>query len=220
MMAKASAIGLALCSAAVLLSGCNIFGPQPYHYKMTIEVKTKEGVKAFSSVRAISYSSRLEGGYNTHVKGEAVIMNLPGGPVFALLHGAGGSREYAEEIAEAALVSELKPGGANRDYRAGQFAEVYPTKPDIRFYMPKDPLPIFVRFGNINDPRTVERLAPASIGVVRVTVEKTSEPVTTGIEKRLRWLPSVYNIGLGPDFKPQGIPVGDFQRLFSTELGQ
>lgn len=188
MMVRRSVLGVIAGLAMVVLSGCNPFGPSSYRYKITIEVKSPQGVKAFSSVRAMSYSRRLEGGYNAHVEGEAVIMDLPGGPVFALMTGANGSGEYAEEIAEAALESELRPGGANRDYRAGQFAEVYPTKPNIRHYMPKDPLPLLVRFGDINDPKSIERVDPASIRVTRVTVEKTSERVTTGIEKRLGWL--------------------------------
>lgn len=189
MIERRIVLGLLANTALMLLSGCNVFGPSSFHYKMTIEVKTPSGMKAFSSVRAISYSKRFpDGGYNTHVNGEAIIMDLPGGTVFALLSGAGGSGEYAEEIAEAGLMSELKPGGANRDYRAGQFAEVYPTKPDIRSYMPKDPLPLFVRFGDITDPATVERVDPVSIGVTRVTVEKTSEGVTSGIGERLGWL--------------------------------
>ena len=181
----------------------------------------REGVKAFSSVRAISYSKRFpDGGYNAHVRGEAVIMDLPGGPVFALLYGAGGSGEYAEEIAEAALVSELKPGGANRDYRHGQFAEVYPTKPNIVNYMPKDPLPMFVRFRDISDPTSIERVDPASIGVLRVTVEKASEDVTTGIKKCLGWLGDPDRKRFDENNKPAGIPIGNFTGLFSTEPAQ
>ena len=208
MMTRRGVFGVLASGAAALLLGCSLFGPQPFRYKMTIEVKTSEGVKAFSSVRAISYSKRFpDGGYNTHVRGEAVIMDLPGGPVFALLYGAGGSGEYAEEIAEAALVSELKPGGANRDYRHGQFAEVYPTKPNIVNYMPKDPLPMFVRFRDINDPTSIERVDPANIGVTRVTVEKTSEDVTMGIKKWLGWLAEYQSRSLDPDFAPTTNPT-------------
>jgi hypothetical protein len=172
--------------AAALVSGCNPFGPSSYRYKMTIEVDTPQGMKAFSSVREVSYSSRMEGGYNTHVEGEAVILALPGGPVFALLRGADGSSEYAGEIAEAGLVSEIIPGGANHDYRAGEFAEIYPTKPNIRYYMPKDPLPMFVRFRDLGDPKSVERINPVGIGITRVTIEKTFERVSTEIEEPLR----------------------------------
>ena len=49
---------------------------------------------------------------------------------------------------------------------------------------------MLVTFGDINDPKSVERIDPAAIGVRRIIVEVTDEPVTTGIEKRLGWLGS------------------------------
>ena len=48
--------------------------------------------------------------------------------------------------------------------------------------------PMFVRFADINNPKTVEKVLPESIGVTNITIEVTDEYVTTGIEKRLRWL--------------------------------
>ncbi|MBK8628886.1 MAG: hypothetical protein IPN84_01360 [Sphingomonadales bacterium] len=188
-MMRRVALGLGLAAVAVLLGGCDAFGPPPYHYKMTIEVQTPQGVKSFSSVRAISYRSRLEGAYIVKVKGEAVVIDLPGGPVFALLSGADGNGDYAGTIAEAALVSKVKPGGENRDYRQGQFAEIYPTVPSIENYMPENPLPLLVRFRDITDPTSVERVEPAAIGpgvvLRRIAIAKTDEPVTTGIEGKL-----------------------------------
>ncbi|WP_066268991.1 hypothetical protein [Blastomonas sp. CCH3-A3] len=58
--------------------------------------------------------------------------------------------------------------------------------------------PMLVRFRDINDPTTVERVDPdalaASFGegvkLRRVTVQLTDDPVTKGIEKRLKWLDS------------------------------
>ena len=49
---------------------------------------------------------------------------------------------------------------------------------------------MMVRFGNINDPKSVERVEPNQIGVRRIWLETTSEPVTTGIKLRLPWLVS------------------------------
>jgi hypothetical protein len=80
-------------------------------------------------------------------------------------------------------------------------------------------LPLLVRFRDSNDPKTVERVDPLDIGksfeaeakLVRATLEIvpsgmwplnsygiSGEPITTGIEKRLRWLPEHY------DFKFDG----------------
>jgi hypothetical protein len=223
---------LVASGAAALLFGCNLFGPSSYRYKMTIEVDTPQGVKAFSSVRAVRFSSRLiDGGYNAHVRGEAVIMDLPGGTVFALLSGANGDVDYAGSIGGAAMRGTLKPGGANRDYQAGQFAEIYPTVPDIVSYMPKNPLPMFVRFKDIRDPKSVEKIDPADLAasfgagvrLKRVTVAVTLEKVTSGIEKRLGWLGEYYGKLLNGERYEKSTPdlsghlgAGDF----STELSK
>ena len=61
-----------------------------------------------------------------------------------------------------------------------------------------DSLPMLVRFGDLNDPKSVERADPehldASFGpgvkLARATVQLTDEPVTMGIEKRLGWVVS------------------------------
>ena len=49
---------------------------------------------------------------------------------------------------------------------------------------------MMVRFKDINDPKSVEKVDPASIGVKRIVLETTSDDVTTGIQKILTWLPS------------------------------
>jgi hypothetical protein len=64
-------------------------------------------------------------------------------------------------------------------------------------------LPLLVRFRDINDAKTVERVKPGDLGasfgpgvyLKRATVEITKDPVTTGIEKRLPWLESLRSRG-------------------------
>ncbi len=59
--------------------------------------------------------------------------------------------------------------------------------------------PIMVRFENVNDPTTVKLVDPddlsksfgADFKLRRITVERTNDEVTEGIEKKLRWLKSV-----------------------------
>ena len=226
-MARRGMLGMLAVGAVALLSACNPFAPSSYRYKMTIEMETPQGVQSFSSVRAIRYSSRLiDGGYNAHVRGEAIVMDLPGGPVFALLSGADGDADYAATIADAALESALRPGGANRDYRAGRFAEIYPTKPNIENYMPQNPLPMFVRFTDIDDPRSVQRVDPANLAasfgpgirLKRITVEVTDDDVTTGIEKRLRWLGSGFPRIPLSDYPAVGTPLPLFATLTKMDF--
>lgn len=62
--------------------------------------------------------------------------------------------------------------------------------------VPLERLPLLVRFRNLNDPATAERVDPfnlaASFGsgvkLLRATIEMTNDPVTTGIEQKLPWL--------------------------------
>jgi hypothetical protein len=58
-------------------------------------------------------------------------------------------------------------------------------------------LPMLVWFSDARDPKTVELVDPTDIGarlgpgvrLTRATLETTREPVTTGIERKLPWLP-------------------------------
>jgi hypothetical protein len=64
------------------------------------------------------------------------------------------------------------------------------------FEVPLARLLLLVRFSDVNDPKTVERVDPADLAtsfgpgvkLVRATIEITKDPVTTGLEKRLPWL--------------------------------
>ena len=75
------------------------------------------------------------------------------------------------------------------------------------------------------DPASVERVDPDDLTtpfgpgyrIRRITLAITDDPVTETIERRLGWLPNVYRGMLPADFNPEGVPVGDYQRLFTTE---
>jgi hypothetical protein len=62
--------------------------------------------------------------------------------------------------------------------------------------LPIDLFPMLVRFRDISDPLSVEKVDPANLSATlgpgvtlrRATIEITDDPVTTGIEERLPWL--------------------------------
>ena len=195
---------LALC-----LSACNDRFPD-YRYKMTIELATADGVKSFSSVRQVRQdqtSSVLSSDgtvLDTEVTGEAVVLDLPSGPVFALLSRPE-SADYAKYIAAAALKRDMPDGirGATND-RMSELAkesqymvsvqgprELPRTRPSpdpVRDPEPVQLWPFFVRFGDLGDPTSVREVSPESIGVRRITIEITDEPVTDGIGELLPWV--------------------------------
>ena len=81
---------------------------------------------------------------------------------------------------------------------------------------------MFVRFADIADPKSVERIDPQAAGVRRITVETTRDPVTTGIVKRLGWLRDgglTLDPGSGIDFSGN-TPLSKQlrQREFSSEI--
>lgn len=195
---------------ALSLSACGDDRFPDYRYKMTIEVATPDGVKSFSSVRQVRQeqkSSVLNSGgrtVDTQVTGEAVILDLPSGPVFALLSRPDDA-DYAKYIAGAALKADMPPDvreGSGDDLDAlareqqymievtgaKELARTRPSRDKVRHSEPLELWPFFVRFGDLSDPTSVREVSPDSIGVRRITIEITDESVTRGVERLLPWL--------------------------------
>ena len=190
---------------ALLSSQCTSRLPSSYRYRMTVEVNTPQGVRTGSAVREVSYSRRFEGVYNANVRGEAVAVDLPGGQtLYALLSDTGGDLDYAGRVADWALKADLKPGGANVDYDAGDFAELWPTQPKTESPLWQTRGPRLVRFRNESDPASVERVEAGnltasfgpSIKLKRITVEITDARVTENIADRFAWFKKYKNLQL------------------------
>ena len=196
---------LALC-----LSACGDDRFPDYRYKMTVEVATPDGVKSFSSVRQVRQeqkSSVLNSGgrtVDTRVAGEAVVLDLPGGPVFALLSRPDDA-DYAKYIAGAALKADMPPkvrDGPGDDLdalaREQQFMvdvagpkelpRTRPSRDKVRDPEPLELWPFFVRFGDLGDPTSVREVSPESIGVRRITIEITNDSVSDQLRAYLPWL--------------------------------
>ncbi len=78
--------------------------------------------------------------------------------------------------------------------------------------------PMMVRFRDLRDPLSVEPVDPDTIGVQRIRLETTHDPVTTGIEKRLTWLTALKGGYLSGRFTSRGSPLGLDGSNFSTEV--
>lgn len=206
MMARRGVLGLlSALAGGVVLGGCDLLGGGGYRYKMTVEVETPEGLRQGHAVRQVSFYSRPQGVYGAKVQGEAVAVDLPGGQVlFALLSAADGYPDYAAWIADWALKRELKPGGANAGYDAGDFAELWPTQAKTHNPIGQTRGPMLVRFHDLADPTSVEWVEAgdlaASFGpgvaLKRVTVERTSDAVTNHVSERLIWFNRYKNLQL------------------------
>jgi len=188
--------GLGGCVSACLGCGTPTILRFTYRYRLTLEVATPEGVQSGSSVHevlaitTIHEGKRHAGGGTT---GEAVAVDLgPRGVLFALLKqppGSGGASEISYDVVSRAGVTRLQ------DEPYTDFARRVAAYTDVIEVHPAD-LPMLVRFRDINNPATVEKVDPnnlaksfgAGVKLQRATLQITSDPVTTGIEKRLGWL--------------------------------
>ncbi len=198
-MTRRGVIGLtAGLAASGMFVGCGSFGSATFRCRLTVDVQTPDGVRSGSSVLEYEVrSSGLLGTLGTQstgrytggiIHGQAVVIDLPDGPIFALLYGTGGS---TGDMSEAILNALGGPKITNDDLMifarkmgargAHYVAEIRRTV-DTHERIPN--WPMMVRFRDINDPKSVEQVGPDAIGVRRIWVETTRDPVTTGIEKR------------------------------------
>ncbi len=181
------------------LPGCGRRLPT-YRYRMTVEVETPEGLKTGSSVIEVrttnspAFPGPEAGGTRTRVKGEAVIVDLgEAGLLFALLRGQSGDVDAAGFYAADTLLGIRMNTGSAEDRREKiRRLMAVERKGEIR----PNRYPMLVRFRDIDDPTTVERVDPdnlaASFGegyrLRRITVAITDDRVSEGIEERLDWL--------------------------------
>ena len=236
-MAVAALIG----GAAILLTGCgpSIEDRVEFNYRLTVEVETPQGTKSGSSViwvRAVRNPDWVnpEGrGNRAKFKGEAVAVDLPNGKaLFALLQTEGGASDAANYPILAFKddlqgSEDIVDGYQRLSTSQGESAQM----PRTELVLPNggtevSAWPLLVMFEDIADPTTIKRVNRDDLGanfgagvkLKAISIEITDDSVTTGIEKRLTWLPNAYDLLREISFQPEGIPVGDFKRLFSTEI--
>jgi hypothetical protein len=201
-----------------ILGACTFIWPRAIvHARITVEVETPEGLKTGSAVNQLGYS--LEPaigttGLNVGMRhGEAVAVDLGSrGVLYALLTGRSPrTGEPDQGYTQAGMYMKLV---AKATYQgAGDRAFIYAVRAaNGKAELPAQLIPFMVRFRDEKDPKTVEAVDPenlaASFGpgvrLKRVTIETvaggvfpfnmfgiTGEPLTSGIEKRLGWLPAL-----------------------------
>ena len=204
-----------LCSAGVgssLTAGCGLGSSTARcRIRVTVEVETTQGVKSGSSVweivsqRPLFVIQGISGG-GTVLFGEAIVVDVPGGPIFALRKGAESDENIVTQMVDALLPYTSSGNfdtffGAVRKLGNVWFTNYKADLPHIsnysdvyREYIGK-PLfinnwPMFVRFRNINDPSSVELVDPKAAGVKRIWLETTTDLVTAKLDKILPWLPT------------------------------
>jgi hypothetical protein len=190
----------AVLAIAVALTGCS--RSESYRYKLTLVVNTPDGVKRGSSVTEwvfweVSIPAR---GTAHQLRGEALYLELgPGArPLIALLtshlHEKRGGTVW--DWSGGGLLSRLYglPSEDFMDHVAHLSRMRGPHRIDL------EDLPDLVTFADVNDPNSVIEVDPNDLQATlgpnvtwnEITLESTDEPVTKGIETKLRWIPT-YN---------------------------
>ncbi|WP_426523974.1 hypothetical protein [Bradyrhizobium sp. McL0615] len=206
-------------------------------YRLTLDAEVDGAPKTGSGVIEVSYSkeSRLAGQHPIviHARGEAVALDLDSrGTVFALLKAGSDSRSAPEFIVfrafnflHGALPDPIDDGLIKLQQLSG--------KREIAL----SSLPMLVRFRDINDQMSVEKVDPfdlatsfgSGVRLTRATLEIvpagiwplnrlgiTGEPITRGVEKRLAWLGALKGKYLGGGGSARGAPLeldsGDFKK--------
>ena len=231
-------------SVLAILSACGSSaagGTYPtYRYRLTVEVDKPEGLRTGSSVievhtgRAWQYSIPNPGMLWISIRGEAVSVDLGRrGVLFALLR----SEQLIDWASTVLFLAAPQvplattrglPNSSHLDFDlrfkaalalvgAQVIPRDYPDSIGSR-HQPGDPpsaWPMMVRFRNLADPKSVEKINPddlsasfgAGVKLRRITVERTDDPVTFWITTRLPWLDTDPEKGLDNDFKPTTTPT-------------
>jgi hypothetical protein len=157
---------------------------------MTVEVETPRGLKTGAGVMEVSAyhtlaltSEEKPGGGG--LKGEAVVVDLPGRPLFVLLKRPDAMGSLAAAVT-LALAPDAKVGGL--DAYIDAVRKLGGWSAHAKADLPREDWPLMVRFKDINDPKSVEKVDPDAIAVKRILLETTRDDVTTGIEKRIPWI--------------------------------
>jgi hypothetical protein len=167
-----------------------------YRYRLTVEVETPEGLRTGSSVIQVAshVSSKYAlrpGDVTTQVTGEAAAIDLPGGKVLFALLTKPGSEEGANTYAFDALIT--KPWQGWEEYVRDVNELVRRRYVGV---LPPKAYPMLVTFGDIHDPKSVQKADPTNLAVSfgpgvrlrQIVVQMTDDPVTAVIRRRLLWL--------------------------------
>ena len=212
-MARRGVMGVLGGAVVAVLGGCGLLFPNKFRFRMTIEVETPGGLRRSSAVYGVwaNDKARLlpdEAARDWGVKGEALVIELQDGPVFALLKTGNPLRDDLAKMSMAALDPEFRNDIVES---ARRIAGSWSTREGE---VARADWPMMVRFRDINDPKSVEKVDPEAIGVKRILLETTNDDVTTGIEKRL---PS-YGAGTGFDVWYADLSMGDPRRVTTDDF--
>jgi hypothetical protein len=174
--------------AAIAFSGCSVL-PTSFRCRVTVAVNTSQGVKTGSGVWEVEGHSNIaitaqESLGSIGVRGQAIVVELPGGPLFVLAVVSNSNSTFSPAGLIRALLTKDEIELFDKDHTFDSLKTAVRTISGAGEAERKGsfsgPQPMNVRFKNLNDPKSIEEVyLPSSI-----SVQSTNAPVSTGIEKR------------------------------------
>ncbi|RLJ98020.1 hypothetical protein [Ruegeria conchae] len=172
---------------AVLLTGCA--KKADWHQKMVLYFDTPDGPMTASSVIRVDFTGAIEwlgsmDGNHTDLTGEAVVADLGGRYLFALIEENAGPLIWLTMLREFDDVAGFK--ASTRKIKRQ-------TEP---LDVPRDLWPRLVTFEDIDDSASIQLVNPVDLtesfgpgyNIRRVTIQVTKEPISNGkIETVLAW---------------------------------
>lgn len=190
-----SVVGLPFMAAS---TGCGVLSPRgTMRFRMTVEAGEPGDVRIGSGVLRVVASHSWVGflpeahAATVVVTGEAVVLNLRSGPIFAL------RRRPLDTDLGTPVVTALDPSAPRPG--TSELTDVFIERTSnlghhrgrpLRAALARDQWPLMVRFSDVRDPTSVMVVDPEAVGVRSVVVETTTDEVTEGLDRLLHWLPS------------------------------
>ena len=213
--------------AMVALLGLGLAGcgrSESYRYKLTMAVNTPDGVKRGSNVTEWDFweVSIPERGTPHRLRGEALYLDLGPGkrPLIALL------TSHLHEKPHQGVIWDWSGGHLLFQLYGLQSSNFMDDNARLaRMRGPRKitqaDLPDLVTFADVNDPKSVIEVDPNNLQATlgqditwnEITLEVTDELFTTGIEKKLPWLPAYFK----KNFRLDGSQFGS-RRDIANEL--
>jgi hypothetical protein len=201
--------------ATLILGALFVFGWMAWNAAFPrVEIRYRMTLEADVDGRPVRGSGVIEAGYSLQprvspeagslisgFRGEAVVLDLGArGMAFLLLRADRDPRYAPDSILLHAFGNGWFEAGAGR---GEGFAWLRKLRGKAEVPLAK--LPLLVRFRDLSDPKTIERVEPinleASFGpgvrLTRATIEITDEPVTWAIDRKLPWLTHLDDHSLG-----------------------
>jgi len=159
-----------------------------------------KGLRSASAVYEVTVSKswfrllpeELGGGIAT--AGQAIALDLATGPVFVVMN-APTDNEGMGALATKTFCPELTE---NKEFvQAARYINLHfwgklkvelPKQAPAPFGGMMQNWPVMVRFRDMKDPASIEQVDASKIGVKRIWLQATRDPISTGLEKRLLWL--------------------------------